>query len=438
MTMHFRLASLLLAAALATTSLSGCSRANDKTAGVTPGTPSETIDTDKDGVNDNRDNCPLVPNVNQTNTDGDSQGDACDSDDDNDGIADGPDNCDLVANANQLDANANGVGDACEGDDRDGDGIPNANDNCPFVSNANQADTKDPGGVPDGIGDACDDSDSDGVVDGADSCPGVRNLLKDANNNGIDDACDLACGNQQVNVADSRITVQQTGLLCTLSDTLLASGLNLCSVDNKAAAGDANADTFATINNTVSSVLEGITGTVGLRLALNGRVTPLASDGAVAFDLQAQTSTLELSLARDIVVTTLLDGTPVESTAPLNPADPSSAAPPLTLDLLGGLTGGAIGAPNRTLVGFKATKPFNQLQIDASAQVLSADVLEGLRVYGAIACASQASAAGAATGTLPAGTSASTGSTGVPAAPIPTDPNALTGLLSGLGGMLAP
>lgn len=36
----------------------------------------------------NADNCPLVPNSGQMDTDGDGEGDACDSDDDNDGILD--------------------------------------------------------------------------------------------------------------------------------------------------------------------------------------------------------------------------------------------------------------------------------------------------------------------------------------------------------------
>ncbi len=51
-------------------------------------TPPTPTDTDKDGVADTTDNCPAVANANQANYDGDSQGDACDSDDDNDGILD--------------------------------------------------------------------------------------------------------------------------------------------------------------------------------------------------------------------------------------------------------------------------------------------------------------------------------------------------------------
>jgi len=56
-------------------------------------------DADTDGITDSADNCPTVPNADQTNTDaalaaggasivGDAQGDACDPDDDNDGWTD--------------------------------------------------------------------------------------------------------------------------------------------------------------------------------------------------------------------------------------------------------------------------------------------------------------------------------------------------------------
>jgi hypothetical protein len=50
--------------------------------------PSCHIDTDLDGLPDSIDNCPEVQNVDQTNTDGDSMGNACDNDDDNDGLSD--------------------------------------------------------------------------------------------------------------------------------------------------------------------------------------------------------------------------------------------------------------------------------------------------------------------------------------------------------------
>jgi lysophospholipase L1-like esterase len=87
---------------------------------------SEGPDSDDDGVPDASDNCPLLANPDQTNTDGDTEGDACDADDDGDGVLDGADNCPLASNAGQSDFNANGAGDAC--DDADGDGCWDANE----------------------------------------------------------------------------------------------------------------------------------------------------------------------------------------------------------------------------------------------------------------------------------------------------------------------
>jgi hypothetical protein len=55
------------------------------------------VDTDGDTVFDHLDNCPAIPNSDQLNTDGDTSGNACDTDDDGDGIDDNIDVQPLVS-----------------------------------------------------------------------------------------------------------------------------------------------------------------------------------------------------------------------------------------------------------------------------------------------------------------------------------------------------
>lgn len=100
--------------------------------------------------------------------DGDPDGNI---DDDGDGVPDTTDNCPVIPNADQSDVDGDGIGDVCDQSsptiDRDGDGVPNSRDNCPNVFNPDQANHDD-----DPLGDLCDtDDDNDGLLDQNDYCP---------------------------------------------------------------------------------------------------------------------------------------------------------------------------------------------------------------------------------------------------------------------------
>lgn len=149
-------------------------------------------DADGDGIRDDADNCPQIPNPDQLDTDGDGFGNVCDADDDGDGVNDAADNCVLLYNPDQQDLDGDGAGDACDPDDDD-DGVADEVDNCPRDSNPTQDDLD-----GDGQGNACDsDIDGDGWANGADCAPydatvnpGVPEIPYDGidnNCNGMDD-----------------------------------------------------------------------------------------------------------------------------------------------------------------------------------------------------------------------------------------------------------
>ena len=115
-------------------------------------------DYDGDGILNDVDNCVLVFNPDQLDTDGDGQGDLCDDDDDNDGVLDTNDNCQFIPNADQADNDGDGEGDLCDDDD-DNDGVLDEDDNCPFTANTDQADID-----FDGVGDVCDGLTANDVV----------------------------------------------------------------------------------------------------------------------------------------------------------------------------------------------------------------------------------------------------------------------------------
>jgi hypothetical protein len=154
--------------------------------------PSLKADSDNDGIPDYNDNCPNVSNPLQEDTDGDTQGDACDSDDDNDGITDNSgDDCprnsqanwqstqDFSDPANSTDWDRDGCKDDMEDNDMDNDGVQNANDACPRSAYQPPRPTWVSDAITDVDGDGCrdtdedDDDDGDGFADVSDDCPTV-------------------------------------------------------------------------------------------------------------------------------------------------------------------------------------------------------------------------------------------------------------------------
>lgn len=135
--------------------------------------------------------------------------DISESDQDGDGILDDDDNCPLVYNPDQTDTNDNGYGDVCLQEflvtpccgwecslDSDGDGLPDLEEYCPWTPNTMEQNIDSDG---DGLGDACDtteDFDGDGIADIDDNCPRVHNpdqANTDDDNDTIGDACDVPC-----------------------------------------------------------------------------------------------------------------------------------------------------------------------------------------------------------------------------------------------------
>ncbi len=88
-------------------------------------TEAQRKDIDGDGVPDLGDNCLTLVNPNQTDTDGNGIGNACENDWDGDGVTNVPDNCPLTLNPDQKDTDGNKIGNVCDPDD-DGDRVLDA------------------------------------------------------------------------------------------------------------------------------------------------------------------------------------------------------------------------------------------------------------------------------------------------------------------------
>ncbi len=205
----------------------------------------ESLDTDKDKIGDNADNCVNAANAEQEDTNADGVGDVCAGDDDGDGVLDAdelavgtdikkadtdgdglPDGVELKDGTDPLETDTDDDGvndkedafslDPQEAVDSDKDKIGDNSDNCPALQNSEQKDYD-----LDGKGDECDensdndgllnseettlgtdmaktdplkeDSDGDGWNDGDDTCPAINSQIQtDSDNDGFGQPCDCA------------------------------------------------------------------------------------------------------------------------------------------------------------------------------------------------------------------------------------------------------
>ena len=292
----------------------------------------EQVDTDEDGtgnvcdtdddadtVLDGVDNCPLIANTDQADTDGDEAGNVCDTDDDGDTILDGVDNCPLIANTNQLDTDTDGVGDVCDTDidgdtvlndddvfpldsgesaDTDGDKIGDNADNCPAVANADQVNTD---GLADG-GNACDaDDDEDGVADTSDDFPLNAKLSSSFRLNSVRVA-DYVDQDRTMATYATAATMDGGDLTLALADGVVIDRSNLKNlVDKHSTTGTAPKLLLALDNVPAADTA----GTVTLELML------MEND-----DLDQTYQTIERKLTANVTVNWKSDGTNVEMTVP--------------------------------------------------------------------------------------------------------------------------
>jgi OmpA-OmpF porin, OOP family len=151
--------------------------------------PKTQKDTDHDGIYDDVDKCPAIPE----DKDGFEDEDGCpDPDNDNDGIADASDKCPNVAE----DKDGFEDEDGCPDPDNDNDGIADGVDSCP-------SDPEDVDGFQDQDGCPDKDNDADTVADLEDKCPNQAGPVENG-------GCPVQQKYKLVVVTDQKIELKQT------------------------------------------------------------------------------------------------------------------------------------------------------------------------------------------------------------------------------------